>query len=225
MIQQMATVTLTETGLTVTVEEARTLVAVAFIFSQVFDDFDVKRPKHTRRRRRRSPKMLVPNSDTEEEDEMDEPGAAGRARQQEGSDDDEEGDEEYEDEEEEVAPGNYTIAFQINLNVLIDCLNIFGTAGPVTAPSAGAHKKFTRQGQGGGDGEDQNQNPNHNQGGNDSDDGEPGARRGGASGGAGAGAGQRTLQPVSLGGQTNVEKKTSVRMAYAGDGYPLQLIV
>lgn len=217
----MATVTLTETGLTVTVEEARTLVAVAFIFSQVFDDFDVKRPKRMRRRRR-SPKMLVPNSDTEEEDELDDPDAARRARQREGSEGGGSGDDDEEEDEEEVVPGNYTIAFQINLNVFIDCLNIFGTAGPVTAPSAATHKKWNRPGQGGGDGEDQIQNQNRNEGGgggNDSDDGNPEARRGGA------GAGQRALQPVSLGGQTNAEKKTSVRMAYAGEGYPLQLIM
>jgi cell cycle checkpoint protein len=196
----MATVTLTEGGLTVTVEEARTLVAVAFIFAQVFDDFDVVPPKRTRQR---SPQVIVPDSDTEEEDELPEPGPAPRtprAMQQ-----DEEG-------EDEVVPENYTTAFQINLNVLVDCLNIFGTAGPVTAPSATTHKKWTKPVQGGGGAED-NQN---------SDGGEGPPRRGSVNGGGRSG--QRDLQPVRLGGQMG-DKKTSVRLTYSGDGYPLVAVV
>lgn len=196
----MATVTLTEGGLTVTVEEARTLVAVAFIFAQVFDDFDVVPPKRTRRR---SPQVIVPDSDTEEEDELPEPGAAPRNPHVMQRD---------EDDEDEVVPGNYTTAFQINLNVLVDCLNIFGTAGPVTAPSAATHKKWTKPVQGGGGAED-NQN---------SDDGEGPPRRGGVNGGGGPG--QRDLQPVRLGGQMG-DKKTSVRLTYSGDGYPLVAVV
>ncbi|KAJ2917605.1 hypothetical protein MD484_g2820, partial [Candolleomyces efflorescens] len=143
----MATIGLAKSGLTVTVEEARSIHGKAFIFAPLFDEYET----HA-----------------------------------EGVDDD--------DDENEFA------TFQIHLNVLIECLNIFGTAGPISAPITGnANNNFKRW------------KRNEEDGGSDHE---------GVGEGDGRGRG-RGLAAYFAGS----EKSTSMRMSYAGDGYPLTLMI
>ncbi|KAF7359202.1 Cell cycle checkpoint protein RAD1 [Mycena sanguinolenta] len=97
------------------------------------------------------------------------------------------------------------VAFEIPLNTLIECLNIFGTAGSigaVTGSSTGTYKKWKRSG----DGSDQE---------GDDDDGH----------------GRRTSS--GTGGTRGIEnyfgnasdKGTGMRMSYAGSGCPLTLLI
>ncbi|KAF6764802.1 Rad1/Rec1/Rad17 [Ephemerocybe angulata] len=170
----MASVTLSRSGLTITVEEARTLVGYAFIFAQVFDEFELhaskpNNPKPNRPRRATNGDAVSDSGSTEPES----------------------------DEEEPDAP-TVEAAFQINLNILIDCLNIFGTAGPLPAPSTAANnfKRWKRDGEG-------------------DDDGVHG-EDGRANGGRGR------IDAYLAGGDG---KRTSMRMSYEGDGYPLTLLI
>ena len=95
---------------------------------------------------------------------------------------------------------NEFATFQIHLNVLIECLNIFGTAGPISAPITGnANNNFKRW------------KRNEEDGGSDHE-------------GVGEGDGRargRGLAAYFAGS----EKSTSMRMSYAGDGYPLTLMM
>ena len=88
-------------------------------------------------------------------------------------------------------------AFEIPLNTLMDCLNVFGTAGQ--APGAGSKKK---------DGED--------------DDGAGGGRgkKDKGKGRADADAGNARLEEWFAPG-----KGTGMRMSYAGSGHPLTVLV
>lgn len=97
-------------------------------------------------------------------------------------------------------------AFEIPLNTLIECLNIFGTAGPAsTNSSAGKYKKWRKAGDD-----------------SDHDDGDEGRARGGRSNGANnSGVGARGIESY-FGGS---EKRTGMRMTYAGAGYPLTLLM
>lgn len=87
-------------------------------------------------------------------------------------------------------------AFEIPLNTLIECLNIFGTAGPAsTTSTAGKYKKWRKAG-------------------DDSDDDD------GRSNGANT-SGARGIESY-FGGS---EKRTGMRMTYVGAGYPLTLLM
>ncbi|KAF9009470.1 Rad1/Rec1/Rad17 [Cyathus striatus] len=146
-----ATVIVTDQGLTITVEEARTLLGTAFIFANIFDEY-----KYNHESDQTSQRSLAA---TDEENESDE--------------------------------SNTT--FEIPLNTLIDCLNIFGTAGaPSTSASTTATSKKWRKAEEGSNGED---------------------------GGRGDGGG---IDAYFTGGS---DKKTGMRMSYAGSGYPLTLLI
>lgn len=120
-------------------------------------------------------------------------------------DPDKEGEDEEDDEELGlVTPEN--AAFEIPLNTLIECLNIFGTAGPSTG-NLGAASESAGGGRGKGrvrgGGNAWQRAPN--------DDNESGEE----------GQGRRGLETF-FGG---AEKKTGMRLSYPGGGYPLTLIM
>lgn len=94
-------------------------------------------------------------------------------------------------------------AFEIPLNTLIECLNIFGTAGPVTNTSnSGAN------GGGGGAGKQRRWRRADDDG---SDEERERGRRG-------------PLDNFFASGGKD-EKRTGMRMSFAGAGYPLTLLV
>ncbi|KAF8810093.1 Rad1-domain-containing protein [Phlegmacium glaucopus] len=178
-----ATITVTQQGMTVTVEEARTLLGTAFIFSEVFDEYTYHAEPPPRAVPPPKPKRHQPDPNASETEP------------------------ESEDEEDKVQPAEEldNAAFEIPLNTLIECLNIFGTASALNAtatasgPSGGGGpstnskqaKKWRRAGDGDSDGE-----------------GRAGGRGLEAYFGPGAG-----------------EKRTGMRLSYSGAGYPLTLIV
>jgi cell cycle checkpoint protein len=167
--------------MTVTVDEARTLLGTAFIFSEVFDEYTYHAEPPPPRAAARPQKPKLRQAD---------PNASGTESDSENGDNKEELD---------------NAAFEIPLNTLIECLNIFGTAGAINATASisgssgngGAPsnskqaKKWRRVGDGDSDGE-----------------GRVGGRGLEAYFGPGAG-----------------EKRTGMRLSYAGAGYPLTLIV
>ncbi|KAJ8093604.1 checkpoint clamp complex protein Rad1 [Marasmius tenuissimus] len=153
-----ATVTVTERGLVVAVEEARTLLGTAYIFSDVFDEYQY-------------------HSESQEEQQ----------------------------EEQDV----YNSAFEIQLNTLIECLNIFGTAGGSGSSGSGKHVQWKQS--------------NEEQGSSDDEDGNDG--------GHGV-EGKRRNKKGAQGGNTSLdlffsksERKTSMRMTYLGNGFPLTLLI
>ncbi|KAL0571709.1 checkpoint clamp complex protein Rad1 [Marasmius crinis-equi] len=93
-----ATVTVTDRGLVVAVEEARTLLGTMYIFSDVFDGYEY-------------------HAESLEEENV----------QQDGQD-------------------TYNSAFEIQLNTLIECLNIFGTAGGSGGFGSGRHVQWKQAG-------------------------------------------------------------------------------
>ncbi|KAG7453030.1 Rad1-domain-containing protein [Guyanagaster necrorhizus] len=140
-----ATITVTERGFIAVVEEARTLLGTAYIFSDVFDEYEY-------------------NSES--------PGST-----QDSADDED------------------NAAFEVPLNTLIECLNIFGTAGGTNynASGGGRHNRWKKVG--------------------DNDDGDDGDDDDG---------GRGKIQQF-FGGSS--EKRTGMRMSYAGAGYPLTLLL
>ncbi|KAJ7611609.1 Rad1/Rec1/Rad17 [Roridomyces roridus] len=151
-----ATVRVTSSGFIVVVEEARTLLGTAYIFSGVFDEFTYNSE---------NPPAAPPDSQTSDQDE-DEDNAA----------------------------------FEVPLNTLIECLNIFGTAGPSASAgnSGGKYKKWKEDSDHEGDEE--------------------------------ADAGGRRRQSSSSKGIDSyfgsaAGKGTGMRMTYAGSGYPLTLLI
>lgn len=96
----------------------------------------------------------------------------------------------------ESDPEDPATALEIPLTTLIECLNIFGTAGSTAASTASKTKKWHRA----------------------EDESDPGD--GGGSGGAASGKG-RIDSFFSAGG----EKKTGMRMSYEGAGYPLTMLM
>ncbi|KAF5386954.1 hypothetical protein D9615_001940 [Tricholomella constricta] len=147
-----ATMTVTDRGLTITVEEARTLLGTAFIFSDIFDEYAY--------RSENSPAVSSQSSD--DVDMAD------------------------------------NVAFEVPLNTLIECLNIFGTAGPASTNGSNANKfkKWKKPG-------------------DDSDNDDDGDR-----GGRGK-SGSRAIDSYFNGS----EKGTGMRMTYAGAGNPLTLLL
>ncbi|KAF8655860.1 hypothetical protein AX16_002943 [Volvariella volvacea WC 439] len=148
-----ATITATNRGITITVEEARTLLGTAYIFAEIFDEYAY----HSENPRHRN----LPSQQSQiDEDEID------------------------------------NAAFEVPLNTIIECLNIFGTAG--TASSGGSsHKRWKRPG-----------------GGNSDED--SGDKDGGGARGRG---------PIDQYFGSGSEKRTGMRMSYAGPGHPLTLII
>ncbi|KAF7294675.1 hypothetical protein MIND_01004500 [Mycena indigotica] len=155
-----ATVTITQTGFVVVVEEARTLLATAYIFSEIFDEYTY-------------------NSDSTEQ----------TVAHSQGSD----GDESQKLEE--------NAAFEISLNTLIECLNIFGTAGNNSTAKQG---RFTQWKQDGGSDDEVDADEDDNARGKD--------RR------------RSTAKGIDqyFGGSG---KGTGMRMSYPGSGYPLTLLI
>lgn len=152
----------------------------AYIFSSIFDEF-VYNPEPAASQSPRKKKRGERARDK----------GKGKARATPATNDDTESDStrgDDEDEDYEAEPTN--AAFEIPLNVLIECLNIYGTAGLLTAAS----------GKGTGDGKKKKRDRD-----NDAD-AEDGGRL-----------------DAYLG--NNRGPKTSMRLSYAGTGYPLKLIV
>ena len=178
--KKRATMTITERGLIVAVEEARTLLGevvrfsainasflissrlgTAYIFSDVFDEYQY-------------------HSESLEEEEA------------------------TQDEEQEV----YNSAFEIQLNTLIECLNIFGTASGSSGNSKNVQIKQANGEQGSSDDENRN----------DGDHGDGEERR------------RNKRGPQT--GNTSLDlffnssgRKTSMRMSYLGSGFPLTLLM
>ncbi|KAF8061634.1 Rad1/Rec1/Rad17 [Lyophyllum atratum] len=148
-----ATVTATDRGLTITVEEARTLLGTAFIFSDTFDEYAY-----------RSENPAVESSQGSEDVDLAD-----------------------------------NVAFEVPLNTLIECLNIFGTAGAASTnvSSGNKYKKWKKAGE-------------------DSDHGDDDER-----GGRGRSAANRGIDTYFTGGS----ERTGMRMTYAGAGHPLTLLL
>jgi cell cycle checkpoint protein len=100
----------------------------------------------------------------------------------------------------------YHVALEIPLNTLVECLNIFGTAGVSASSAFQKHKQWRRAD----DRSDHDRDDDH------VDDDAPSRNRRGA-GGAGGG---RIDQYFS-----SSEKRTGMRLTYAGAGCPLPLIM
>ena len=88
------------------------------------------------------------------------------------------------------------VAFEIPLNTVIDCLNIFGSAG-INSSAGGSYKKWKKT-------EDGSENED------------------GADDGRQRQNGTRPIESYFPGGS---EKRTGMRLSYAGPGYPLTLIL
>ncbi|KAJ7184396.1 Rad1/Rec1/Rad17 [Mycena filopes] len=166
-----ATVTITKTGFVVVVEEARALLATAYIFADIFDEYTYNSE---------SPHTAPPNSQDSEPHEEEEDNSA----------------------------------FEVPLNTLIECLNIFGTAGASgsaggagAGAGAGNYKKWKRAG------EDSD---------GDGDDGDARGRRSSHGGGGGGGGGNRSIDQYF---GNAADKGTGMRMTYAGSGFPLTLLI
>ncbi|KAF9533557.1 Rad1/Rec1/Rad17 [Crepidotus variabilis] len=218
-IVNRANVSAAEDGLVITVEEARTLLATAYIFPHVFDEFAYhpepppqaldKREQPTRgsklhkgkgKRREKLPSSQEGESETESETESDseddkmkdgdwrhsqDPSQRRKPPQEDDLDED----------------GNLKRAeFEIPLNTLIECLNVFGTASTSNTSSGTSSTKAKK----GGTWNRANENE-----GSDDEGGE--RRRGALDNYFAAAAGQ--------------EKRTGMRMSYHGSGYPLTLII
>ncbi|KDR81883.1 hypothetical protein GALMADRAFT_240154 [Galerina marginata CBS 339.88] len=219
-----ATVTVTETGLTITVEEARTLLGTAFIFSDVFDEYtfhaeppprSLTQRSQPRPKRRKKAKPKPPSgqdSETESSSEEDTNDAEYR--------DDANEDKDAERDEHEY-PEN--AAFEIPLGTLIECLNIFGTAGSASGNVSSGSGGGGGSGDGGGGGRGRGRGSGRGGGGgggwraanNNGSDAEDG--------GGGGRDGSRGLDAYFGSGGT--EKRTSMRLSYPGAGYPLTLII
>lgn len=174
---------------------------MAFIFSDIFDEYTFHPEPKPAPRIRAQPERATKSKKTkgkqkqcisETESESDDNAkdsdwknseAPTQPRRARGDDEDDESD---------------NVAFEIPLNTFIECLNIFGTAGPSTSSSGAGGK--------GGRGWHR---PNGNNANADSDHEDRGERR-------------RDGLDAYFGGQ---EKRTSMRMSYMGAGYPLSLIM
>ncbi|KAH0584433.1 Cell cycle checkpoint protein RAD1 [Termitomyces sp. J132] len=141
-----ATFTVTARGLTITVEEARTLLGTAFVFSDIFDEYSYQ-------------------SD-----------AIQSSQESEGAE--------------------INVGFEIPLNTLIECLNIFGTAGAPPTNASIKYKKWKKAG-------------------NDSDHDDDDDRRGRGRSEA------RGLDAYFSG----PDKRTGMRLTYVGPGNPLTLVL
>ncbi|KAF8626289.1 hypothetical protein AX15_004960 [Amanita polypyramis BW_CC] len=111
------------------------------------------------------------------------------------------GDKETMDDSQADEPDN--AAFEIPLNIVIDCLNIFGSAG-ISSAAGGSYKKWkTTDGESGNDEEGLDDNDKNKQKRNSTHPG-------------------RGIESY-FGGSS--EKRTSMRLSYAGPGHPLRVIL
>ncbi|PPQ99931.1 hypothetical protein CVT24_009566, partial [Panaeolus cyanescens] len=119
---------LTDKGLTVTVEDSRALVGTAYIFSSIFDEFVYNPEQPTHRSPCKGKRKAIPKANDK---------GKGKAKAAHNSDDETQSDstqaDEQDDDYDPEEPTN--AAFEIPLNVLIECLNIYGTAGLLTVGS------------------------------------------------------------------------------------------
>lgn len=136
-----ATISISGEGLKVIVEEARSLLGIAYIYPGIFDEYVYTPP--------------------------------------------------------DAAEPDLAAAFEVPLTTLLECLNIFGSAGPGGAPNSTAHKKWRRA---------------------EDDDGAEDGEGGG-------GGGRRTGRGIEhfLGGTG--DKRTGMRLSFSGEGYPLVLLL
>jgi cell cycle checkpoint protein len=211
-------VLVSEHGLTITVEEARTLVGtwfnfqylllisfyfvkfqgMAFIFADIFDEYTFHpeprpvpqiraQPERATKGKGKQKQDVPVVSETESESDDNPKDSDWKNSSQPGPARND-GDEDESD----------NAAFEIPLNTLIECLNIFGTAGPSAGLTSTGAKGHGGRGW-------------HRSNGNDadSDHEDRGERR-------------RDGLEAFFGGQ---EKRTSMRMSYLGAGYPLTLIM
>ncbi|THG96781.1 hypothetical protein EW026_g5123 [Hermanssonia centrifuga] len=166
-----ATISITKGGLIISVEEARTLLATAYIFSSVFDEYEYQ------------PEAPPPQPSADSSSSANPPPATD-------------------------------VAFEIPLNTLIECLNIFGTAG--TSNSNLNPSTKTRQWRKVGEEED----------GDDQDElrgSGASRRRDGRGRGRGRGGGASGNGRIDQ--FFGAEKGTAMRVSYAGPGYPLTLLI
>ena len=172
---------------------------MAFIFSDIFDEYTFHPEPRPAPRIRAQPEPATKINNAKGKQKQD-------ASETESESDDNAKDSDWKNSEAPSqprrAPGDdeddesNNVAFEIPLNTLIECLNIFGTAGPTTSSSGTGGK--------GGRGWHR---PNGNNA--DSDHEDRGERR-------------RDGLEAYFGAQ---EKRTSMRMSYLGAGYPLSLIM
>ncbi|THU96335.1 Rad1-domain-containing protein [Dendrothele bispora CBS 962.96] len=155
---QRAVIKVTEKGLVVIVEEARSLLGTSYIFADVFNEWNYHPD--------------ISSNDQEQENEEQTP----------------------------LQEQFHTIAFEIPLSTLIECLNIFGTAGGFGSTKSANKVRLRRTGE---DSDD-----------NNDDDANRSTGRSSRSTG-------RTLEHF-FGGS---DRTTSMRMTYIGPGYPLTLII
>ncbi|KAG6850414.1 hypothetical protein H0H93_013639 [Arthromyces matolae] len=134
-------------GLTITVEEARTLLGTAFVFCDIFDEYTYHPD-------------VVHSSQESDDNEV-------------------------------------NVGFEVPLNTLIECLNIFGTAGTAPTNSGTKYKKWKKAGD----------NSDHE----DEDD------RGGR--------GRNANRGLDAYFSKSSEKRTGMRLTYPGPGDPLTLIL
>ncbi|KAH7869594.1 Rad1/Rec1/Rad17 [Lentinula edodes] len=155
-----ATVTVTEKGLVIVVEESRTLLGTAYIFSDVFDEF-------------------IYHAEAEA------PEAQGSQRQQ------------------QTVNEELLSAFEIPLNIFLELMNIFGTAGGSATSKPGRFKAWRKPG---------DESEEHESDGGEGD----GTQEEGSSN-------KKAKTGQFFGGGS--ERKTGMRLTYIGPGYPLTLIV
>ena len=184
----------------------------AFIFADVFDEYAYHpetltappsiRPRDKIKHKKRKPKQRARQSQPEtSETESD----SGEDENDKSYAPDEEDDDEAE--KDDYMPENS--AFEVPLDTLIECLNIFGTAGSL----AGAFSESNNAGRGKARARVRGGRQGGMRGNNDdSDPQENDAEEGNARG-----------LDAFFGGKA--EKKTSMRLSYPGSGYPLTLIV
>ncbi|KAG7086489.1 hypothetical protein E1B28_002438 [Marasmius oreades] len=163
-----AGVTVTQHGLVVAVEEARTLLGTAYIFSDVFDEYEY----HSESLKTRS--LQHPQSQQDEED---------------------------------IDIEN--TAFEIQLNTLIECLNIFGTAGGTGSSGSGKRVQLKQ---------DDEEESSDNQG----DNNERNGFRRQSNGRKKTGQGGNTSLDLFF---NRSDRRTSMRMTYLGEGSPLTLLI
>jgi len=103
-------------------------------------------------------------------------------------------------------------AFEIPLTTLIECLNIFGTAGPSTGnvtSSSDGPRGSGGGGRGGGPGQGQGR----------------GWRKAGDDDASDEEGGDRRRGPIEAYFGGGSEKRTGMRLSYPGSGYPLSMIM
>ncbi len=184
---------------------------MAFIFSEIFDEFvfhpEPPAPPRIRAQPARASKIAkdkrnhkehrASDSDSSESEDDD----AAKDSDWRNSEDQQQRPQNDEDDDNDEANN---AAFEIPLNTLIECLNVFGTAGPSTGLMSGS---------GGTGGKRRGwQRANEH---NDGSDNEYGARD----------RNQGDLDVYFAAAAGGLEKRTSMRMTYFGAGYPLTLIV